>query len=178
MSAKAFLIIQRSSMTSRPLSNWIRLNGYERVQFEWLSASVFPDLEVLSTENNGLPLPWLGELIWDAGHDLITTVGAIYCVFTRPSANIEDDFNLWYDTEHVPRLCSVPGCLGASRYYSPTSSLPYLALYLLRDTSVQQSTTWKQAMDTPWRHRIMSTVYAEKYMFIKETTPPDLAHPR
>ena len=69
----------------------------------------------------------------------------------------EDDFNAWYDEEHLPALLAVPGTLAARRYMSAEvggGSHRYVALYHLETPAVTASEAWKTAIDTPWADRI------------------------
>jgi hypothetical protein len=66
------------------------------------------------------------------------------------AAAAEDEFNEWYNKEHIPRLSQVPGCLAARRFCVSTGGQRYLALYHLRDPSIAGSRAWKAAAETPW----------------------------
>ena len=67
----------------------------------------------------------------------------------------EDDFNRWYDEEHIPALSAVPGTLLARRYRATSSTGPvYLALYHLESPEVVMTEAWAKAVDTPWTRRI------------------------
>lgn len=70
----------------------------------------------------------------------------------------EDDFNAWYDEEHLPALAAVPGTLTARRYRcredDPDNTHRYVALYHLESPEVPNSDAWKQAVDTPWSAQV------------------------
>ena len=69
----------------------------------------------------------------------------------------EDDFNAWYDEEHVPALSAVPGTLAARRYRSGEDgegTHRYVTIYHLEAPEVAGSEAWKAAVDTPWSARI------------------------
>lgn len=69
----------------------------------------------------------------------------------------EDDFNAWYDEEHLPALTAVPGTLAARRYKSDADGegvRRYVAIYHLESPDVTRSDTWKTAVDTPWSARM------------------------
>ncbi len=69
----------------------------------------------------------------------------------------EDDFNAWYDEEHLPALTAVPGTLSARRFRSAVegrSVRRYVATYHLESPDVTRSDAWKTAVDTPWSARI------------------------
>jgi hypothetical protein len=68
----------------------------------------------------------------------------------------EDDFNAWYDEEHLPALARVPGTLAARRYRSTAANGThrYVAIYHLESQEVARSAAWKAAVDTPWSARV------------------------
>jgi len=69
----------------------------------------------------------------------------------------EDDFNAWYDEEHLPALIAVPGTLSARRYRSAVEGADvrrYVAIYHLETPDVTRSDAWKTAVDTPWSARV------------------------
>jgi hypothetical protein len=69
----------------------------------------------------------------------------------------EEDFNAWYDQEHLPALLAVPGCLAARRYQSAETgggSHRYVAIYHLTDPEVTPGEAWAKAVDTPWSARV------------------------
>ena len=76
----------------------------------------------------------------------------LFAMNVQPQA--EQEFNDWYNTEHVPRLAAVPGCLSARRFRTTAAisggNHRYLALYHLASSEVCASDAWKQAAETPW----------------------------
>lgn len=98
-----------------------------------------------------------GELVTPG--DLVAPAGAggllVNAMNVAPEA--EDDFNAWYDEEHIPALAAVPGTLAARRYVSgddPEMSHRYVAIYHLESPEVTRSDAWKAAVDTPWSARV------------------------
>ena len=69
---------------------------------------------------------------------------------------VEDDFNAWYDQEHLPALAGVPGTLAARRYRSGEAqgSHRYVAIYHLASPSVARSKAWIDVVETPWTARL------------------------
>src|SRR5438132_1304802 len=65
----------------------------------------------------------------------------------------EDEFQDWYDTEHIPALAAVPGVLCARRFRG-TGNRKYVALYHLATPEVQDSAEWKQARQSDWTRRL------------------------
>ena len=98
-----------------------------------------------------------GELVTPG--DLVAPAGAggllVNAMNVAPEA--EDDFNAWYDEEHIPALAAVPGTLAARRYVSGDDfemSHRYVAIYHLESPEVTRSDAWKAAVDTPWSARV------------------------
>ena len=83
--------------------------------------------------------------------------GALLVNAMNVAAEGEDDFNAWYDQEHLPALLAVPGTLAARRYRSAEAgggSHRYLAIYHLSNAEVTQSEAWAEAVDTPWSAQV------------------------
>jgi hypothetical protein len=67
----------------------------------------------------------------------------------------EDEFNAWYNEEHLPRMSQVPGVLRALRFRVPeTSTHKYFSIYDLREPEVEASQDWKDAANTPWTAKL------------------------
>jgi hypothetical protein len=65
-------------------------------------------------------------------------------VLMQPPENIEEEFNAWYDSEHVPERLAVPGVLTAIRFSSISTAMPkYLAMYDLESESVRESDAYR-----------------------------------
>ena len=52
---------------------------------------------------------------------------ALLMVWADVPADKEDDFNRWYNEEHLAELLSVPGVLNAARYEAVKSGPKHLA---------------------------------------------------
>jgi hypothetical protein len=74
------------------------------------------------------------------------------------AAAAEAEFNAWYDTEHIPRLSQVPGCLAARRFRTSSGNQRYVALYHLSDPSIAGSPAWKAAVETPWTLKLRAHI--------------------
>lgn len=66
----------------------------------------------------------------------------------------EEEFNRWYDEEHLLLLSQVPGVLRARRFFDPNGKPRYVALYDLADESVPQHPGWQTATRTEWARKI------------------------
>jgi hypothetical protein len=54
---------------------------------------------------------------------------SILIVTTNPHADMEEEFNVWYDQEHVPERLAVPGFERAQRYYLILVLVPAVQIY-------------------------------------------------
>lgn len=73
-----------------------------------------------------------------------------YVVETDPETGWREELERWYDTEHMPGLASVPGCILAQRYYNHDHGPFSLACYDLVSESVLGSPPWLAVRGTPW----------------------------
>ena len=51
----------------------------------------------------------------------------------------EEDFNRWYDEEHVPERMAIPGFLTGRRYRAVEGGPKYLAIYEIKSPEVLDS---------------------------------------
>ena len=66
----------------------------------------------------------------------------------------EDEFNHWYNEEHLPELLAVPGVLSAARYEAVSSGPKHLACYELESSAVVDSDAFKNRPATEWAQRV------------------------
>ena len=82
-------------------------------------------------------------------------------VLTQPPPAFEEEFNAWYDSEHLAERLAVPGFLTALRFVCLDGHPRYLAMYDLESFSVlEQPAYLKVAYDqsSPWTKRVTSRV--------------------
>jgi hypothetical protein len=65
-----------------------------------------------------------------------TRGSGLLMLWTDVDAEHEDEFNRWYDDEHIGRLLEVPGFLSAARYVALRGGPKYLTMYELEDVHV------------------------------------------
>lgn len=82
----------------------------------------------------------------------------IFLVYTDIDPQFEEEFNAWYNTEHLPELLAVPGILTAARYEATKGGPKYLAAYELDSVEVMQTPEFKNRKRTPWGERVSPTV--------------------
>ena len=73
---------------------------------------------------------------------------------TDIALEMEEEFNHWYDEEHIPRLLKVPGVLMAKRGLSAGNGQKYIAIYEHENSEVQQTSAYKNAIETEWTQKI------------------------
>lgn len=73
-------------------------------------------------------------------------------VWTNVDPAHEDDFNKWYDREHVEERIAIPGFTSGIRYIAGGDARRYLGLYRTRSLEAFQSAAYRQAFahQTDW----------------------------
>jgi hypothetical protein len=75
-------------------------------------------------------------------------------VRTDVAPEMEEEFNRFYDKEHIPRLLKVPGVLWAKRGTNSGNGQRYIAVYEHESTHVQKTSLYKEVAETEWARRI------------------------
>src|SRR5947209_8999038 len=70
----------------------------------------------------------------------------------------EQDFNKWYDKEHIIERVSIPGFLEARRYVAVAAEPKYLNFYTAETLEILRSPAYLAALQNPtdWTRRIMA----------------------
>jgi len=76
-----------------------------------------------------------------------------YVVETDPEAGWADEIARWYNTEHMPGLAGVPGCVRASRYLNHDHGPLSYACYDLVTQETLGSAPWLAVRNTDWSSR-------------------------
>jgi hypothetical protein len=100
-----------------------------------------------------LDLPGGGNDTWPATH--------LFVVGINLEPGHEEDFEAWYNSEHLPALEAVPGVSRAMRFRraQPASDRheeypTYLALYDIEHPGIAGNEDWQAAVNTPWTIRL------------------------
>lgn len=83
--------------------------------------------------------------------------GGLVLVSMVIAPDVAQDFNAWYDTEHIPALTAVPGVMASRRYKAPAAEAKgtrYTAIYHLTGTDVLETEAWQTAATSPWTERM------------------------
>lgn len=94
------------------------------------------------------------RLIFTIGEAPAHDAPYVYIVRMDIPAAMEQDFNDWYNQEHLPGLASVPGCFRARRFLAVDSQPKYMAVYEIEHPDVITSAAWAKARDTAWTEKI------------------------
>ena len=79
-------------------------------------------------------------------------------------ADKEDDFNHWYEEEHLAELLSGPGVLNAARYEAVSSGPKHLACYELESAAVVESEAFKSRPRTEWGSRVSPSIIGTNFI--------------
>jgi hypothetical protein len=91
-----------------------------------------------------------------------------------------DEFDEWYDTEHIPERMGVPGFLNAQRWVATDGSRTALATYDLTSLDVLKHpayTVRKGDGRTPWSRRIARRTTLFLRLTAEQILPGDVAGP-
>lgn len=80
-------------------------------------------------------------------------------VLADPPTDFEEEFNAWYDTEHLPERAALPGFETALRFTSLGDGPRYAALYDLTTPAALESAAYRAvsgANFSPWSRRTMA----------------------
>jgi hypothetical protein len=105
-------------------------------------------------------------------------------LWTDVDREYEDEFNRWYNEEHIHHLTKVPGFLSGSRYVALKGGPKYLAMYELEDVSVLRTAAFLDEMrfrPSPWRTKASGGHVGRNYIlnayrqiFPARTSPVEL----
>ena len=102
---------------------------------------------------------------------------------TEPPRGMEEEFNAWYDEEHLAERLAIPGFRSAQRWVAdvPPGSGKYLATYELDSLGVLSSAEYLARFNhqTPWSRRCLGRAVVFKRWALEQMAPghADL-HPR
>ena len=80
--------------------------------------------------------------------------------------DVEDEFNRWYNEEHIEERLSIPGILSAARYEAVVSGPKHLAVYELESSDVMTSEAYRKVRSNPteWSKRMSPEYSATTYV--------------
>src|SRR5262245_23890590 len=89
---------------------------------------------------------------------------------TEPPAGMEEEFNAWYDTEHLAERLAIPGFRSARRWVLGKS---YLATYELDSPAVLTSKAYLDRFNnqSPWSRRCLAKCVVFKRWACEQVAP-------
>jgi hypothetical protein len=94
---------------------------------------------------------------------------------TEPPAAMEEEFNAWYDEEHLAERLAIPGFRSATRWVAdvPPGAGRYLATYELDSVHVLSSPAYLQRFQnqTPWSRRCLGKAVVFKRWACEQVEP-------
>jgi hypothetical protein len=87
-------------------------------------------------------------------------------VYCDVAAEHEEEFNRWYNEEHIPERLSIPGVLNAARYQAVAGGPKYLACYELVSPDAWYAAAWQKWLQQPtaWSQRMSPSVIGTAYI--------------
>src|SRR5260370_8289003 len=70
-------------------------------------------------------------------------------VWADVPADKEEEFNRWYNEEHLPERMAIPGFLGGARYEAVKGGPKHLACYELENAAVMESPAYQKVQSNP-----------------------------
>ncbi|KAF8963592.1 hypothetical protein BDZ97DRAFT_1758439 [Flammula alnicola] len=89
----------------------------------------------------------------------------LVCNAMTPTPQNEEDFNNWYNDEHILLLSRSPGWMRSARYRLVDCSHDaprYLAMHAWKSRSAFETPEYKLAVETPWKVRVVDKVTARE----------------
>lgn len=86
-------------------------------------------------------------------------------VMMQAPPDFEDEFNAWYDTEHIPDRAAIPGFDSAIRYVCISGAPRFLAMYDVQTPDVLNSPEYLRISfdkSSPWTRRVTSRVKVDR----------------
>lgn len=91
-------------------------------------------------------------------------------VISDPPAAFEEEFNAWYDTDHIPERLAIPGFETGTRFVSADRARRYLALYDLAHVGVLETPEYLAFSGTnftPWSKRVVARCRIDRVVAVQ-----------
>jgi hypothetical protein len=94
--------------------------------------------------------------------------GGVILVSMNIETPLEDEFNDWYNTEHIPHFSRLDGVITARRFRAIEGNPRYVALYHVVNTDIYATPGWMAANQTPWMLRMRRYQRDRTYFMFRE----------
>ena len=162
----ALLLRLRSALPDSSVQVHAALNAAQGVFYAYLHLAGRAQLDssIAASLESALKSEWprlqnlrvsrLEKVFEKAGASVGTTPVFHYVVEMDPAAGWMPQLVDWYDTEHMPGLATVPGCIRASRFLNHDHGPLSLACYDLVTEDTLGSAPWLAVRETEWSSRM------------------------
>lgn len=92
----------------------------------------------------------------------------------EPELAMRDEFDDWYDFEHIPHMIGVDGILNAQRFVVVEGWPRYVAMYDLNAVAVLTSDSYRSVTGgrfSPWSRRILQRVHGWRRLTFEQLDP-------
>lgn len=99
----------------------------------------------------------------------------------EPIPPMEDEFQAWYDTEHVPEREAIPDFLSSARYVCPDGFPRYMACYDLTDPGALDREPYASiggANSSVWTKRVLSRVVGYERLVFRQAGSGSMVEPQ
>jgi hypothetical protein len=151
---------------------------YELANIEVLKSDAFRQVRESPTEWSKKMIPLfrntaIGEYrtIFSCSNYPIQEAEFVLTVRLNIPAERENEFNQWYNIDHLPALVSVPGVYGAQRYQAMVGNPKYLAVYAMNEAGVPKSAAWDKARNTDWTLKMRPSLQDPKVIVSRRIYP-------
>jgi len=105
------------------------------------------------------------------------TKRGLLLTMTEPPPEMEEEFNAWYDTEHMAERLAIPGFRSARRWVADCrpGEGKYLATYELDSSAVLQTAKYLEYFEnqTPWSRRCLGKAVVFRRWACEQVEPGD-----
>jgi hypothetical protein len=112
---------------------------------------------------------WDLEQIYPGGQQSPENAGGVIISAMDIDPQAEEEFNDWYNTEHMPVLSNLPGVLAARRFRAHQGKPSYIALYHVSDLSIYAEPSWSAVNETAWTERMRRYQHNRTYFMFSRT---------
>lgn len=95
------------------------------------------------------------EFIQVGETDPVAAAPILYSVLFDIPSDWREEFDAWYDQEHIPMIMGCREWAGAMRYHVLGGRYTHLALHYIKSASAFDHAALKAARLTPWRNRLV-----------------------
>jgi hypothetical protein len=105
---------------------------------------------------------------------IVESASILYSVLFTVPPEWREEFDAWYDQEHIPMMVKCRDWVGAARYHVLNGKWTHLALHYVKDAGAIDSPELRAARTTPGRDRFAAQSWfnsVDKMFYFKQARP-------